>query len=79
MALCFPIAKIKHITLFEEITCSLFVNYVTTEHLVQAFARKYFWRNFICCIVHKQTASCDRIVTVSLCSGHTGSLQFSVS
>jgi hypothetical protein len=74
MAPCFPIVKIKLITLFEEITCYLFVNYVTTEHLVQAFVRKYFWRNFICCIVHKQTASGDRIVIISLCTSTTGSL-----
>ena len=74
MVLCFPITNIKHINLFEEKTSYLFVNYVTTEHLVQAFARKYFWRHFICYIVHKQTASGDRIVTVSLSSGNTGSL-----
>ena len=39
MTLCFPIVKIKHIRLFEEITCYLFMNYMTTEHLVQTFVR----------------------------------------
>lgn len=80
MALSFPIAKIKHITLFEGITCYLFVNYVTTEHLVQTFVLKYFWRNFICCIVHNQTDSGDRIVTIShyTRTSSAGSLQSSV-
>lgn len=78
MALCFPSAKIKHITLFEEITYYLFLNYMTTEHLVRTFVRKYFWPNFICCIVHNQTASGDSIATISLYTSITGSLQSSV-
>ena len=64
--------------LFEEITCYLFVNYVTTEHIVQAFVQKYFKRNFVCCIVHNQTVSGDRIAIISLYTSSTGSLQFSV-